>query len=91
MARNALLRSKNLPSKPLICIFTIRPLAVIQRDNPVYFSPAYGALLRFGEGPITFLTGTHVTALKKHAGALVTQAYCACSRRHITLRQVELL
>lgn len=72
-------------------IFIIRPLTVIQRDNPVYCSPAYGTFLRFGQGPIALLTGTHVTTLQKHARALTVQAYCACSRRQILLRQVELL
>lgn len=52
-----------VPHFKVSAYYIFKPLAVIQRNNPVYSSPANGTFLRFGKDPIALLTGTHVTTL----------------------------
>lgn len=64
-------------------------LAVVERHHPVYSCPADGAFLWLWQGVVALGTGTHMTTLQKHAGALTAQADSTAGGRHAAFLQVQ--
>lgn len=76
-------------SPVLLSLTCISTLAVVKRHHPVYSRPADGAFLWLWQGVVARATGTHMTTLQKHTGALPAQAHSTAGGRHAALLQVE--